>query len=63
MRCKIESAAKEAAAAAIVFKRRQLSEAAGVGFECLDFGVKTLGEWIGNAVLKIGQQSAEMSLK
>ena len=52
MRCKIESAAKEEDTGAVVFK---LTEAPGIGFEGLDFGVKPLGECIGNAVLKIGQ--------
>ena len=52
MRCKIESAAKKEDTGAVVFK---LTKAPGIGFEGLYFGVKTLGECIGNAVLKIGQ--------
>jgi hypothetical protein len=47
MRCKIESAAKKEDTGAVVFK---LTKAPGIGFEGLYFGVKTLGESIGNAV-------------
>ncbi len=52
MRSKIESVAKKEDTSAVVFK---FTEAPGIGFEGLYFGVKTLGEGIGNAVLKIGQ--------
>ena len=57
MRSEIESAAEEQDACAIIF---EAAEAAGVGFECLDLGVKALGERIGDTVLEVGEQAVEM---
>lgn len=56
----VEFAAEEEDSGAVVF---EAAEAACVGFDGLDFGVEALGEGVGDAVLEVGEQTAQMRLQ
>ena len=60
LRGHVEFSAEEEDSGAVVF---EAAEAAGVGLEGLDLGVEAFGEGVGDAVLEVGEQTAEMGFE